>query len=226
MDDIRIEFHAIDKDILPAPYPAVRGLPAWYKAMPGDADVSDLGGNLHTVKQCPPFLDAMGAGYILPLSGELRFATDDAGALTWESPHGDASIETHHPAQIAGSPWADQVVIKFINPWIIVTPPGYSTLFVAPLNQESGAFEILSGLVETDGLYAPVHFPAVCRMARGSAITLPRAMPLVQAIPFKRDAWHMQIGHADAKRLQEFSQDITHMPHIYRERIHEKKRYV
>jgi hypothetical protein len=223
MNENLIEFHAVEKDLIPAPFPATRGLPKWYREMAGDMQVPGVAGTMHTVKQCPPFLDAMSAGYIIPLSGDINFSRDDGGALAFDCPGGDAAVELHHPAQAAGSPWADLPVIKFINPWIVVTPAGYSTLFLHPVNQEAGAFDVLAGVVDTDTFYAHVNFPAVCRMEKGSQYSMKRGMPLVQAIPFKRESWRAETGHADAQRLAEFTREISHSHHVYREQFHQRK---
>jgi hypothetical protein len=225
MDAPLIQFHAIEKDYLPAPYPAARALPDWLKQMAGGVQVPGMRGTMHTVKQCPPFLDAMMSGYILPLCGDVHFSMNESSGLTFDCPNGDTAIETHHAAQVAGSPWAQAMVIKFMNPWVVVTPAGYSTLFVAPLNQEPIPFRILAGVVDTDTFYQPVNFPAVCEMARGSSCVLRRNTPLVQAIPFKRENWQSQIGHADAQRLEDFSRDISQSHHVYREQYHQKKSF-
>jgi hypothetical protein len=135
------------------------------------------------------------------------------------------SVETHHPAQVAGSPWENAAVIKFINPWIVVTPAGYSTLFVAPLNSEAIPFRVLAGVVDTDSFYAPVNFPAVCELGRGGSCLLKRGTPLVQAIPFKREQWRSEIGRADADRLEKLSREMTHSHHVYREQHHQKKAF-
>ncbi|HEX4123896.1 MAG TPA: hypothetical protein VHY37_04155 [Tepidisphaeraceae bacterium] len=220
-----IQFHALEKDILPAPYPAVQALPEWFKELAGGVVVPGTRGTMHTVKQCPPFLDAMMSGYVLPLCGEVHFELGADGQLSIDCPNGDTSVESHHPAQVAGSPWADLPVIKFINPWIVVTPPGYSTLFVPPMNHEPIPFRVLAGVVDTDAFYAPVNFPAVCQMARGSRCVLTRGTPIVQAIPFKRESWQSQIAHADAAQLERVSREMTHSHHVYREQDHRKKTF-
>jgi hypothetical protein len=225
MTDNSIEFHAIEKDWIPAPYPAGKALPEWYRNLEGDVHLPGVPGTLHTVKQCPPFLDAMASGYIIPLCGDVNFAMDEAGKLTLECPNGDTNVETHHPAQVAGSPWGDAPVIKFLNPWIIVTPPGYSTLFLPPLNQEANAFRVLAGVVDTDTFYSQVNFPAVCLMERRSTFVMKRQTPLAQVIPFKREAWRAQIGHADARRLAEYTRSISHSHHVYREQYHQRKAF-
>ena len=225
MSENLIEFHAIEKDWIPAPFPAGKGLPQWYRDLARDVALSDLAGTMHTLKQCPPFLDAMTSGYIIPLTGDVNFDLNESGVLTFDSPNGDAGTELHHPAQIAGSPWADSPVIKFINPWIVVTPPGYSTLFLPPLNHEPIPFRILAGVVDTDTFYAQVNFPAVCQMPRGTSQTLKRGIPLVQAIPFQRESWQHQTGHADARRLADFTRRISHNHHVYREQYQQRKTF-
>jgi tetratricopeptide (TPR) repeat protein len=220
-----IQFHAIEKDWLPAPYPALNAIPNWFKSMAAEVQLPDVRGVLRTAKQCPPFLDAITAGYIIPLPGDVNFSLDAAGQLTFDCPNGDASIETHHPAQIAGSPWENTTVIKFLNPWVIITPPGYSTLFLPPMNQDPIPFQILAGIVDTDNFYAQINFPAACRMTRGSTCHLKRGTPLVQLIPFKRDAWHSQTTHADATALADFARAIAQSHHVYREQSHRKKTF-
>ena len=48
---------------------------------------------------------------------------------------------------------------KFINKWLIKTPPGYSCLFVKPLNHFETRFEIISGVVDTDTYINTINFP-------------------------------------------------------------------
>jgi hypothetical protein len=225
MSDNVIEFHAVEKDWIPAPFLASRALPQWFRDQPGDVELPEAAGTMHTVKQCPPFLDAMTTGYIIPLAGDVNFTRDQSGALAFDCPDGDTTIELHHPAQLAGSPWADSPVIKFINPWIIVTPPGYSTLYLPPLNHEPNGFQILAGVVDTDTFYAHVNFPAVCLLPRGSNLTLKRGTPLVQVIPFKRETWRHETGHADARRLVDFTRQISHNHHVYREEYQQRKTF-
>ena len=57
---------------LPSPVPANLGVPDWLKMMPAKA-FSDI--NLRdeeTVKRCPPFVDAMTCGFLIPLICDLR----------------------------------------------------------------------------------------------------------------------------------------------------------
>jgi hypothetical protein len=83
---------------------------------------------------------------------------------------------------------------KWINPWAIKTPKGYSCLFIQPMHRES-VFTILPGIVDTDRYYAPVNFPFVLNDVNFEGI-IPAGTPMAQVIPFKRDDWKMSIGKA------------------------------
>ncbi len=54
-------------DDLPRPFPARGALPDWLRAMPAKAHSDIHGRDIRTVKQCPPFIDAMAYGVMIPL---------------------------------------------------------------------------------------------------------------------------------------------------------------
>jgi len=81
---------------------------------------------------------------------------------------------------------------KWINPWSVKTPKGYSTLFIQPMHRES-VFTILPGIVDTDEYDSPVNFPFVLNDPKFEGM-IPAGTPMAQIIPVKRDAWSMKIG--------------------------------
>jgi predicted membrane-bound spermidine synthase len=81
---------------------------------------------------------------------------------------------------------------KWINPWSIKTPAGYSVLFIQPMHRES-IFTILPGIVDTDQYNAPVNFPFVLNNIQFEGL-IPAGTPIAQVIPFKRESWEMKIG--------------------------------
>lgn len=224
MDSCNIQFLSLEPDFLPRPVPANHAPPAWLKQMPTLAP-DESGQNLQTIKQCLPFLDAMTSGYLIPLVGDVECETDADGKLSIHTPDFQAGFERHSPAQLAESPWMHVPVIKFQNPWVIVTPPGYSCLFIQPLNREPIPFKVFSGVVETDSLYREVNFPAACMMKPNSRCTLTRGTPIMQVIPFRRDTWTSTIGMADAKRLEEIREQIAGATDVYRDWFHERKSF-
>jgi uncharacterized protein DUF6065 len=178
-----------DRDVIAEPVPARTVQPAWFKRLPGlDKDAVTATNNGLTVKRCVPFLDAMGLGWIVPLAATVRLEIGDDGRNVTAGWEFDRQMVSHHNAgQTAGGPWEPRPTMKFHNYWTIRTPPGWSCLFVPPLNRPNGVFEVLSGFVDTDTYVAPVNFPFVA-LADDGVHTLQKGTPLVQVIPFPRDA--------------------------------------
>src|SRR5258708_34564316 len=67
--------------ILPRPIPAVMGIPDWFKKMPVKAFSDVLQTEQETVKKCPPFIDAMTFGFLIPLVTDLHV---EDGTFTWQ----------------------------------------------------------------------------------------------------------------------------------------------
>ena len=225
-----IEFHAADPSVCPAPYPATRGVPQWLKDMPMHQPLppDPAGGGpaqqAPTVKQCPPFLEAMTCGYLIPLAGDVTFTRNAAGALHFHSQ--GKIVDTQHPLQVRGSPMQGALIVKFINPWVIKTPPGYSALFLPPLNQFGLPFQVLSGLVETDTYYRPVHFPTVCLMRPGTSFTIKRGTPIAQVVPVKREEWQSTAAPWDTAARERIEREMLADRHdFYKDRHWKKKSY-
>jgi hypothetical protein len=90
---------------------------------------------------------------------------------------------------------------KWINPWSISTPKGYSVLFTQPMHRES-PFTILDAIVDTDSYNAPVNFPFVLN-DWGFEGLIPAGTPMAQVIPFKRESWQMDIGKSEEYQAQQ-----------------------
>ena len=72
-----IEFHAEPEFFgqIPEPFPASRAVPDWLKQLPVDLQ----GGP--TIKRCAPFLQAITAGYIIPVPFDFQFTYSSDGEL-------------------------------------------------------------------------------------------------------------------------------------------------
>jgi hypothetical protein len=53
--------------LIPPPVPAPQGMPGLIKEMPATAFSALIGAEDNTVKRCPPFIDAMTCGFLIPL---------------------------------------------------------------------------------------------------------------------------------------------------------------
>ena len=168
------------------PKPAVREVPEWYKNTP--EYVTDQGKKYitpedtpHTIKKCIPVFDAITAGYILYTQVEIQvFYNGEFTQYCWPSQN---AIDFHPVTQAPLHPKKnDSPYPKWVNPYAIKTPPGYSTLFLPPMHNPNKIFTILEGIVDTEGI-------------------IPAGTPMAQVIPFKRESWKHNIG--SDKELQE-----------------------
>ncbi|MGY3531974.1 hypothetical protein ACVISU_004742 [Bradyrhizobium sp. USDA 4452] len=153
---------------IPPPVPASLGLPGWLKSMPTQAFNAMSNREEDTVKRCPPFVDAMTSGFLMPLICDLKI---ENGEITWDNdlPSGGvlefprSPIGFHDESQVIGSPLFehDRFLIKFINLWTIEAPAGYSLFFTHPVNRFDLPFTTLTGMVDCDLFHDSwIHFPA------------------------------------------------------------------
>jgi hypothetical protein len=176
-----------DLGVIAEPVAAKTILPDWFRKLP-PVDKEHLGTNNTglTVKRCMPFLDAMAAGWLLPLAATVRLEIKDGGATVnagWEF---DRPMVSNHGAhQVAGNPREPRPPCKFHNYWSIRTEAGWSCLFVPPLNRGSKVFECVAGVVDTDTYAAHIHFPFFA-VADDGLHVIEKGTPLVQVIPFRR----------------------------------------
>jgi len=223
----------LDK-ILPRPIPAVLGLPDWFKTMPLKAYNPIMGKEEQTVKRCPPFIDAMTYGFLIPLATDLE-VRDGEFSWNFDGPVGPVTefpqspIDFHDGSQIVGTPLFDEdrFVIKFMNFWTIEAPPGYSLLFGHPANRADLPFTTLTGLVDADTFHqSPINFPARWHDPDFNGV-LPKGTPVAQCMPVKREGWtaRFDILSADATaELVETLDKILREPGYYRRQFRAPKR--
>lgn len=181
---------------LEQPKPASKSVPNWYKNMQSYYDNEKKpngdGSTSATIKKCIPVFDSITAGYIIESPADVWVSIKDGGQwFEWS----DFGLITFHPIQQAPEhPLNNSFAYpKWMNPWSISTPNGYSTLFVQPFHRES-VFTILPGIVDTDQYTPPVNFPFVVNDPSFEGL-IPKGTPIAQVIPFKRESWNMSIGN-------------------------------
>jgi hypothetical protein len=99
-------------------------------------------------------------------------------------------ITSHDQFQVSGisiPEGYEPLPFKFMNYFIIKTPPGYSSLFVHPINRLDLPFLSFSGFVDTDTHDVGIHFPFIIRKEFEGVIE--KGTPIIQIIPIKRDDW-------------------------------------
>jgi hypothetical protein len=198
-------------DRLPRPGPAIEALPDWLRAMPRTAASAMRAEPVRTVKQCPPFVDAMGHGFVIPLPCDV-VVRDGTLSWDWELPdlaaahHPRAPLSFHAPAQVAGTPFHadDRVIVKFNSFWTVTLEPGWSLFATHPVNRTDLPFRLLTGLIEADQYNAVgLLFPAIW-VDPGFAGTLPRGTPIAQCFPVPRTRLELVHAPFGAKATQQY----------------------
>ena len=114
--------------------------------------------------------------------------------------------------------------IKFNNQWIIKTPPGYSCLFIQPLEIKNNLFKLFPAIVDTDLYDNNINFPGFVISKTNFMINA--GDPLMMVFPFKRDAWKMEVTAVLDKSKNKFNILSNQFFHnVYRNFFHVKKRY-
>jgi hypothetical protein len=181
-------------DLLPRPVAAKAALPDWLRQMAPRVASSVHQRSIRTVKQCPPFVDAMTHGFMILLPCDVKV---EGGVFSWDWPlpalalqgHPRAPLSFHVPEQIAGSPLAHEShsAIKFNSFWTIELEEDWSLMAVHPINRDDLPFRLVTGLVDADRFnQVGINFPAVWIDPQFSGV-LPAGTPVAQCFPVPRE---------------------------------------
>lgn len=177
------------------PKPASNFLPEWYKntePLIGNKFDFSEGGTPYTIKKCLPVFDSITAGYIITTYVDVQIKNEN-GYPYYYYPSQNP-INFHPIEQAKNHPYSNNHAYpKWVNPWAIKTPIGYSCMFLPPMHRENKIFSIMPGIVDTDLFTCPVNFPFVLNDPLWEGI-IPAGTPIVQVIPFKRDSWKINYG--------------------------------
>jgi len=220
-------------DLLPRPVPAKAALPDWLRQMAPRVPSGVHQRSIRTVKQCPPFVDAMAHGFMMLLPCDVTVAD---GQFGWDWPlpalsvsgHPRAPLSFHVPEQIAGSPLARgaQSAIKFNSFWTIELEPGWSLMAVHPINRDDLPFHLITGLVDADRFNeVGINFPAVWTDSNFSGL-LPRGTPIAQCYPVPREAPALlcePMSDARARGYDALATQIMSGPGVYRKGYRSKR---
>lgn len=207
MKDIKFTTrYEVDEEFYPRP--SDKNLPEWYVKMEAyggygrgkdagyEKTVTHHGEPNATIKRCVPVLDAITAGYILVTPADIWVrVNENSGEQEFVGRHSAFKISSHDNGQAVHHPMVkkDKNVPKLMNPWMIETPSGYSVLIISPMHNPNGIFTCMPGVIDTDTYTNEVNFPFVLDDPNFTGL-IPAGTPMAQVIPFKRDAWKMEIG--------------------------------
>ncbi|MDE3012085.1 MAG: hypothetical protein KGI67_14470 [Pseudomonadota bacterium] len=220
-------------DLLPRPLPARAALPQWLHDMPSKAWSEVHGLPVRTVKQCPPFIDAMSYGFVIPLPCDIHV---HEGVLSWDwdlpalavDGHTRSPISFHVAAQATGAPFhpGSSHVVKFNCFWTIELEAGWSLFAMHPVNRFDLPFRLLSGMVDADRFNdIGIFFPALWTDPGFSGV-LPKGTPIAQCLAVPRVVPELVcegFSEERARRYMALSRDVLSTPGIYRKRFRDKR---
>jgi hypothetical protein len=213
-------------DCLARPTLARHALPEWLRTMPRSAFSDTHGQDVRTVKQCPPFVDAMSHGFVIPLPCDVHVSN---GMLSWDweypplsvGSHPRSPLSFHVPAQTTGSPFfnPDVAVVKFNSFWTIELESGYSLFATHPINRADLPFRTLTGLVDSDRFTdVGVLFPAQWVDPKFEGM-LPQGTPVAQCFPIERarlELVYEAFTNQDARRYESTAEKLLSQSGVYR----------
>jgi hypothetical protein len=238
---VKVKFTDKSKDPAHSDYyprPASQCIPDWYKKMTShfnnkknEASLQKTEEYSATIKKCMPVFDAITSGYILVTNQDLVVKKDSNNGSDWYYWPQETAIEFHMLKQAESHPrnkddYAGNPIAKWMSPWAISTPPGYSCLFIPPMHREN-PITIFEAIIDTDGYKDSPAFPFKLSDPSFSG-TIPAGTPIAQVIPFKRDSFSMEVSHKD-EDIREAKLTLSHVRSTffngYKTKFWSKKEY-
>jgi hypothetical protein len=208
-------------------------LPDWLRAMPANAHSAVHGRAIRTVKQCPPFVDAMAYGVMILLPCDITVARG-AFSWDWEIPepatagHPRAPLSFHVASQFAGAPFAqgDKAALKFNSFWTIELDAGWSLFATHPINRNDLPFRLISGLVDADLFHdGGINFPAVWTEPDFAGV-LKKGTPVAQCFAVPRENAHLVFESFDENHQKAYSETVGEVlakPGVYRKQFRARR---
>jgi len=206
-----VELYEIAERYYPVPTSTI--LPEWYKKTNPYMSKIRHPENM-TVKRCLPVFDAMTNGYTLLLHADILVSFEyengqKVQVTSWSPQINYPFVQSHAFVQFQNYPGMESGVAakKYVNPFGIVTPPGYSCLFTQPMHQEESPIKILEGIVDTDKQHL-VNFPFIYKNPNFEGVIL-AGTPIVQIVPFKRESWKLEINNKkDTNKIKKNQREL------------------
>jgi hypothetical protein len=210
----KIIFKAINKDQYDTflkPVPASTLIPSWWKeetpytVSPGNPDGKKIiinGGQVNTnFKKCTPMLDALTSGYIIPLWTDILVRQVNGNPeISWRTNQNVFSLHGTPFKDIVTPKGYSNVVFKYLNTWIPITPSGYSIFVTPPTGYNDSPFRSVPGIIDTDR--STIEFAPPMWIKDGFEGIVEKGTPLVQITPFKRENWKSEITYYEGNEFE------------------------
>ena len=210
-----IRFTPVDNRLMESP-PTVNSIsqpPQWFK---------QIGKHQGSLRKCAGTIDFLSAGVTLPAWTNFRFRPDGNG--TWEygadefSPEaGIANISGFGYESTGECPMTSVRKLetgqypKIVNPWRFETAPGWSTMILPVYWEPNENYTVVPAVVHTDFYHLA---NVVLNITTDRAFGIKHGTPLVQLVPFKRNADFEKIDFNDESYFKYVATTGFGMGHI------------
>lgn len=192
-----------DEGVIPPPTPASWHVDEWVENVQYESRVNHHKRNL---AEDPDVKAAQGLGYILPLPGEIGFSRIDvsrgkdgdedppewAVAPNFSYRDDDYLKDGRTPPETG----LDYPTYRVNTRWAVDVPDGYSVLVTTPFFMKPDTYSVVPYVIDPD---VGLTWIEVTMLLHDTAIRIRYGDPLVQVIPFKRDA--LQLDAVVDRRL-------------------------
>jgi hypothetical protein len=176
---------------VPAPQPAKKYVPDWYKRIPApdfenpifqNGEIREVG-----LKACVPFLDALTTGYVQETWCDLFIGNNEYG-ITYNYSTQPKLLEHRDKANLSIEGF-ESLECAWGIPWMPKLPKGWSVIVTHPLNQYHLPFLTLTGIIDADLFHHTPMGNIPTYFKKGFKGLIPAGTPIYQLIPFKRENW-------------------------------------
>lgn len=216
------------------PSPAKKDVPKWFSEssrywFPENKDSLSF-------KACPALVDAFLSGYLLKTPCDIYINKKTINDNYTHIESLSISIERGYEDFIGARP----DMVGFPKPngfdkhfhwypnWMPGLEPGYSALYLHPLNRFDLPFITVSGIIDNDKMDTPGLMPFFLK--EGFEGLIPKGTPYVQVIPFKREEWDSEEKMYSLTEIQdrhEYQANKFRVPEggAYKKKVWSRKRY-
>jgi hypothetical protein len=221
MSRSKIEFFTDHEELLEfPPIPARKALPEWFKQMSpsielppgtsrfpfGISKALKLSNVNATIRRCPGIISYFSEGYLVPLWSD--FLVQIRGKTVYCAGSNELGKASPHSKEMQYNtmPLPDDYLedsVKFLNPWKVRTPPGWSVLVSQPFYHFEQRFTALTGVIDSD-VYHHLHVNTFFRKGDRDH-QLKMGMPFLHVMPFERKDLELEVrvtNDEDRKRLK------------------------
>jgi hypothetical protein len=217
---------------LPRPIPARGALPAWLRDMPPKVYSEIHRREIRTVKQCPPFIDAMTHGFMILLPCDVSV---ENGSFSWDwqipapatAGYPRAPLSFHAAEQLSRAPFYNGgAAVKFNSFWTIELEEGWSLMATHPVNRSDLPFRLVTGLVDADRFSdGGINFPAIWT-DHGFSGMIAKGTPVAQCFPVPREPPELTFESFDVAHQTAYSKVVAEVlarPGVYRKQFRIKR---